>query len=117
MELIFVYNAKSNLSNKAFDFAHKILSPETYSCELCSITHHQLGERQTWKAFREKSDVKMRFLYKNEFEKSFDTSYDYPVILFSQENVLQLLMNKSTIAKYKTAEALSKALTNLIANN
>lgn len=112
MELIFVYNAKSKLTNKAFDFAHKIVSPDSYSCELCSITHHQIGERKAWKDFRKKSALNMRFLYKDEFEKTFGTQYHYPVILSLQNNTLSILMNKDSIAMHHTAEALSKALSN-----
>ena len=38
-ELIFIYNAKSGLVNELLDFAHKIISPETYNCNLCAITY------------------------------------------------------------------------------
>jgi len=37
--LIFVYNAESGTMNSAIDFAHKMLSPETYECNLCRITY------------------------------------------------------------------------------
>lgn len=115
MELIFVYNAKSSLSNKAFDFAHKILSPDTYSCELCSITHHQIGERQAWKDFREKSDYNMSFLYKNEFEEKFKAHYNYPIILLKNDkNQLHLLMDKEAISAHNTADTLSAALIKLL---
>jgi len=39
MELILVNNAKNGVFNKAIDFAHKIVSPQTYECSLCSITY------------------------------------------------------------------------------
>lgn len=111
MRLIFVYNAKSNLSSKAFDFAHKILSPETYSCELCKITHHQIGERQSWTSFREQSDMEMNFLYKDEFEKKYTLNFSYPVILVLDTNKrMNVLMNKDEIAKLSTAEELREAL-------
>ena len=38
-ELIFIYNAKSGLVNEFLDFAHKIVSPGTYNCNLCAISY------------------------------------------------------------------------------
>ena len=38
-ELIFIYNAKSGFVNEMVDFAHKIISPETYECNLHFITY------------------------------------------------------------------------------
>ncbi|NJM95354.1 MAG: GTPase, partial [Acaryochloridaceae cyanobacterium CSU_5_19] len=37
--LIFVYNANSGGINTALDIAHKLLSPSTYRCNLCRLTH------------------------------------------------------------------------------
>ena len=37
-ELIFVYNAKSGMVNELLDFAHKIVSPSTYNCNLYAIS-------------------------------------------------------------------------------
>ena len=38
-ELIFIYNAKSGFINELVDIPHKIISPETYDCNLCAITY------------------------------------------------------------------------------
>jgi hypothetical protein len=48
-QLIFVYNADSGGLNTLFDIAHKVVSPETYSCSLCMLTHGVLSERTAWK--------------------------------------------------------------------
>ena len=39
VELLFVYNADTGLFNTVADAAHKILSPSTYSCNLCKVTY------------------------------------------------------------------------------
>jgi len=44
-KLIFVYNADSGLLNAMKDWAHKIVSPETYPCSLCALTYNNLGMR------------------------------------------------------------------------
>ena len=44
MEIQFIYNAKSGLANSIFDLAHKLISPDTYECNLCKITHGAFTE-------------------------------------------------------------------------
>ncbi len=41
--LLFVYNADSGLVAGLFDSAHKLLSPSTYQCQLCTLTHGVTG--------------------------------------------------------------------------
>ena len=47
-ELIFIYNAKSGLVNELIDFAHKIISPESYDCNLCAITYGTFAMEKNW---------------------------------------------------------------------
>jgi|GEM_PF-250997 len=64
--LVFVYNADAGVFNALGDLAHKMLSPETYSCNLCAITYAPLGMRKRWKRFLESLPVAVRFLHRNE---------------------------------------------------
>ena len=66
--LLFVYNAKSDIINSTFDFAHKIISPKTYGCNLCKLTHGNFGEKKSWKEFKEQNKNKLEFYHKDEFE-------------------------------------------------
>ena len=65
--LVFVYNADSGLFNTMTDIAHKIFSPDTYSCNLCMITHDNLSMRSEWKNFIEQLDIELAFLHRDEF--------------------------------------------------
>lgn len=69
MELIFIYNADSGAINKLIDFTHKIISPSTYNCQLCSITYGSFAMKHQWKHFLEIIPHKKIFLYKNEAQK------------------------------------------------
>lgn len=69
--LIFVYNADSGLVAALFDSAHKLLSPSTYDCQLCALTHGLAGEREQWSAFLKTLDVPMEFLHRDEFRRHF----------------------------------------------
>jgi len=64
--LLFVYNADSGLFNAMADTAHKLLSPDTYSCNLCKVTYGFLTERRAWRAFIESLDVPCTFLHRDE---------------------------------------------------
>ena len=79
MKLLFIYNANSGKLNTLFDIGHKIISPESYECNLCQITHGNFKERNVWKKFRETSDLDLTFLHKDEFEKQYEGEYSYPI--------------------------------------
>lgn len=66
-KLIFVYNADSGLFNTVTDIAHKILSPGTYACNLCALTHGHFKVREEWVNFLETLDVDCEFLHRDEF--------------------------------------------------
>lgn len=107
MKIIFVYNANSGLMNTVLDIGHKIVSPETYSCNLCDITYGILKEKEEWKTFRESSNHELEFLHKDEFEKKYQQVRDYPIILTSNKNnQLDELINKDELNKIQNAEEL-----------
>jgi hypothetical protein len=110
LKLIFVYNAKSGLGNRAFDFAHKIISPSTYQCDLCNLTHGNFGEKEEWKKFRESSGIEMEFYYIEDFEKKFNCHFSCPVILSENNHELTELLNPSDLAAQKDTSHLIKRI-------
>jgi len=70
-ELLFVYNADSGLFNSMADAAHKMLSPETYACNLCKVTYGWFAERKQWRSFVESLDVECRFLHRDELYRQY----------------------------------------------
>lgn len=65
-QLIFVYNADSGLFNTLTDIAHKLLSPQTYACNLCKLTHTALHARKEWKEFIASSPLPLDFVHRDE---------------------------------------------------
>lgn len=98
MELIFVYNAKKGLRNKVLDGLHKVLSPDTYACDLCAITHHAAGKRKQWKAFLRESNVTMHFYYSDSIPTEFDQNFAYPVVLRYENSTVTLILDKQDFA-------------------
>ncbi|MEQ8338498.1 MAG: hypothetical protein RIA62_14170 [Cyclobacteriaceae bacterium] len=101
---LFVYNARSGSLHKGIDFFHKIISPDTYTCNLCKITHGIFAERSKWKTFRKLENVEMKFYYKDEFEAKFGKKLNYPVVLDSRS--LNILLSDTEINRLTTLDEL-----------
>lgn len=109
-KLLFVYNANSSWADKIMDGLHKALSPSTYNCNLCHITHGAIAEKKTWKKFRESAPIPIEIMYRDEFEKQyaskFSHRYTFPIVLIIHQNELEVLVSKEEITDLKTAEEL-----------
>jgi len=101
-KLILVYNASEKLGNKMIDYAHKVFSPSTYACDLCSLTYNNFGMRNEWKKFLETLDVEKEFLYKEGF------AHKYPNLAVNQLPIIALETSNNKIEIVLTAEDLSK---------
>lgn len=80
--LIFVYNADSGIFNTASDIAHKIFSPETYSCNLCKITYGNFKMKEEWREYLESLDADFEFLHRDELSQKYGIAdITLPVVL------------------------------------
>lgn len=113
MKLTFIYNANSGKVNAWMDIGHKLISPETYSCNLCAMTHGIFAEREEWKQYRSNSQTEMEFLHKDEFEKQYPEKnmFTYPIILKSeQDGDFEIFMNTEEVDKIRDLEELIEKL-------
>lgn len=86
-KLIFIYNADTGLFNTVSDFAHKIVSPSTYACSLCQITHGNFGMNKEWREFLYKLPYEMEFLHKDEAINRYPNLKEvFPLIVMSEPN-------------------------------
>jgi len=109
--LIFVYNANSGALNTALDIAHKLISPSTYQCNLCSLTHGVFSEHEDWKHFREESDDELIFLHKDEFEKAYNHQQDdYPVVFEKTSDGLNIFISANDMRTLNDLPALMAQL-------
>ncbi len=91
-KLVFVYNADSGVFNLLTDVAHKIFSPQTYSCNLCAITHSNFGMKKEWKEFLESLNTPLEFLHADEFEAKYHFEKVELPAIFKEENCSLILM-------------------------
>jgi hypothetical protein len=108
-QLLFVYNAKSNLFNKAFDFVHKMVSPQSYHCNLCLLTHTDFFERKEWTDFRTSLSIDLKFLYSDNFEHEFPMERtDYPVVYLKSDIDLKKLITTKEVNSVNNPKELIK---------
>lgn len=111
-ELLFVYNAKSNLLNKTFDFMHKIISPQTYNCKLCSLTYNSFAEQKEWANFRKTLHIEFKFFYSNIFENEFPLEKtDYPVVYLKSNIELKKVITTNELNSIENLKELIQLVT------
>ena len=99
IELIFIYNAKSGIGNAFIDWAHKIISPKTYDCNLCSITYNNLGKEIKWKEFLNNINAHSRFYYIDHVKKLgfVDEKIELPCVYLNKKNEFKLISIEQNI--------------------
>lgn len=110
--LLFVYNADSGLFNTVTDIAHKILSPSTYACNLCALTHGHFKVREEWVGFLNTLDADCEFLHRDEFHAHYgrqDTRL--PAIFTTTAGEPMLLIDADTLSDCTTLDQLITLLT------
>jgi len=111
-KLVFVYNADSGLFNTVSDIAHKILSPSTYSCQLCALTHSYFSVKDDWQAFLKTIDYPMEFLHKDEYKEKYKNSdIKFPALLSDQDGELVLLINADALNQCNSLDELKTLIT------
>jgi hypothetical protein len=113
MKLIFVYNADSGVLNTLLDIGHKILNPSTYQCNLCKLAYNTFSEKEAWSEFRKRSDAEMVFLHRDEFERTYNLKFEYPIIL-KQNTKVEIFLSKTSIDSYQNTDQLIQAIENQI---
>ncbi len=110
-KLIFVYNADGGLFNTVTDIAHKILSPATYRCDLCVLTHGYFTVREEWRRFLEGLGVECEFLHRDEARARFpDLDIPLPAVLRQTEGQVAICLDAEAIRQCATLEALQQAV-------
>ena len=116
MKLIFVYNAESGWLNALKDALHKTFKPSSYPCSLCALTYGSVSEKKVWRRFRQLSNIEMEFLHIDEFEKAYQQTFQYPVVL-QHHGILEIVLTPQQLDQIDTVETLMKTVANLKSRN
>ncbi|MSR31588.1 MAG: hypothetical protein EXR99_08795 [Gemmataceae bacterium] len=79
--IVFVYNASSGFFNLIADITHKVMSPSTYPCNLCALTHAAFSMRREWRDFLSKLRFPLEFLHRDGFKQKTGRDDELPAIL------------------------------------
>ena len=106
LELIFIYNAKSGVVNELIDFAHKIVSPETYDCNLCAISYGAFSMKKKWSTYIETLPFKSTFTYKDKFSKDGYNNIKFPSVFIRSNENLDEIISATEIDEIKNLDQL-----------
>ncbi len=96
--LIFVYNAKSGGLNAVLDYVHKMVSPDTYDCNLCKLTYDNFGQIKKWNDFLTSSNISVDYYYKDHLiQIGMDPEMELPAVFFNDKSCILTLLNSSDI--------------------
>ena len=97
-EIIIIYNAESGIFNSLSDYVHKIASPETYQCNLCTLTYGNLGMESKWKDYLKKLKLPVSFQYKDQVQNNPDLNTGFlPAIMLRKNGNIKELVSAAEI--------------------
>ena len=109
-ELIFIYNAKSGLVNEFLDFAHKIVSPSTYNCNLCALSYGNFTMKKKWSDYISSLPVRSTFTYKDKVSEYGYDNIELPSIIFQDKSKSKVIISSEEINKLKKIDQLINIL-------
>ena len=118
-ELIFIYNAKSGLVNEMIDFAHKLVSPGTYDCNLCAISYGTFTKKKRWSDYINYLPIKSTFRYKDKvlaLEKEL-SNLKFPTIIIRDGVELNEIISRNEINSIKSLNQLISLLNERLDEN
>lgn len=114
--LIFVYNAEAGLVAGMMDSIHKLVSPATYACGLCAITHGALRMDPRWRAWLRTAPIEAIFHHRPDFHAAYpEVDVALPAILRDTDGRLAPLLTGPDFAAITTVDALIARIEALIA--
>ena len=112
--LAIVWNADGGWQHALMDSLHKIVSPQTYSCKLCQLTHGLTGPKAEWSKFLESYGRKVVFYHRDQFKNSpigeNFPQMEFPAVLIRTSGKWQILLTKSEIICLENLQELLREL-------
>jgi hypothetical protein len=111
MKLLFVYNAKAGLVAGMMDSIHKAVSPDTYECSLCAITHGAFTMNKDWRAYLKTLPLPVTFHHRPDFREAYpDAKVDLPAVLLDRDGALEVVLTAADLKAAPDVNGLSAAL-------
>jgi hypothetical protein len=106
--LIIAYNAGTSWFERMADHGHKLLSPSTYACNLCLLTHGTFNMDPLWKEALTCWNGDIEFLHRPQFQKRFGKQIQLPTIGMLEGGEFKALVPATMIAQQTDLAALAE---------
>lgn len=114
--LLLVYHADGGRWQALRDAAHKLVSPDTYPCTLCTLTHGVVRERSAWRAFRARHGTTVAIWHRDEFAAAFpDQPIRTPCVMArASDGMMHEVLSPAAIAAISDVDGLIARLAVLL---
>jgi len=108
VKLHFIYNADAGKVNALMDSLHKVVSPATYQCQLCTLTHGVKNPRKAWTAFLESLPMEHELHHRSDDLDHFGPlASELPTILLEDDQgQMRCLVGREELGGLQDVEAL-----------
>ena len=112
MKLILVYNAEAGLIAGVMDSLHKTLSPATYQCALCAVTHGVFTMDRQWRDYLKHLPFEAMFYHRPEFRAAYPehAASPLPLVALEREGKLEMLLDAAALKRADSVDKLMSAL-------
>lgn len=104
-ELLFVYYGKKGVWNGLLDSVHKITSPSTYPCKLCSLTYGLVKMNKEWKTFIQSLPMPVIFYHLDDLPEGFPKG-EFPSGYVRENQNITLLIGNEELESCEDVSAL-----------
>ena len=105
--LIFIYNADGGIAQGMMDSAHKTMSPSTYACSLCAVTHGVFRMDPKWRAWLKALPVATAFYHKDDSPFG---DIALPAVLAERDGQVETLLSAPELDCLNSVDALIAAI-------
>lgn len=114
--LLFVYAVDGGLVADVLGALHKLVSPATYPCTLCALTHGPLRPRPAWSRAIAELGIDCQFLHRDELvERHGPDQPPLPVVFLVEGDARRVLLSAADIAGCRDLDALIALLSSRLA--
>ena len=112
MKLVFVYNANAGFVAGIMDTIHKTVSPDTYDCALCAVTHGAFTMDKEWRAYLKALPIESAFYHRPDFRLAFPDKADcpLPIIAVERDGRLEIILGADELKQAHEIPRLMSAL-------
>ena len=113
--LVFVYNADGGIAQGIMDSVHKLVSPGTYACSLCAITHGVLRMDPKWWAWLATLPMPVAFVHKDELAVALPgLTIALPAVVVERGAMRTVVVDAERLASLGSVDALIAELERLL---